>query len=88
MRRDSVIFEFQEQVRKLTRELEQILTIRFVMLIILTLHTHPLMKTLIMGKEELEEEGIQGMTLETSRLKPWSLMETSIQKTTYIGFNL
>jgi len=63
-------------VRKLTRELEQVrhldnetLTIGDMMLILLTIHIHPLMKALMMRKEELEEGGIQEMTLGVSKLR-------------------
>jgi len=44
------------------------------------LPTHPLTKTLMMRIEVLEEEGIQGMTLMTSRLRHRSLMAISNRK--------
>ena len=56
------------------------------MLALLTLHTLPLMKTLMMRKEDLEEEGIQGIILEISKLRLQNFMAILTQRTILIEF--
>ena len=62
---DRAIVNLQEQLRKLTKDIKQVrdlhnetLIVEALMSVPLTSHTLPLVKTLIMRKEELEEEGI------------------------------
>ena len=68
------LIKLQEQVRKLNQGVEQgdshneTLTNEAMKLAPLNSHTLPLMKTLMIRTEELEEEDIQGMTLEISKL--------------------
>ena len=73
---DRAIIEILEQEKRFTKELKQVkastpigdnaTTTGYLMLTLLTLHTHRLMKIMMMKVEKLEEKGIQRMTLVTS----------------------